>query len=171
MYSFTLEASTADNSQSSWTASGLPDGLALEGPAITGTPTVYGEFEITVTVTNEYGTDTKTFTLRIYDISESLNRNAPEITSSAPTSTGKFAGTPKQTGEFVFTVSAANNSGTRSETVTLIILDVPASMLMFERVCSSPFIVRISFLRTLADYMASVQLSNMTFDARVSELS
>ncbi|MBQ7733065.1 MAG: putative Ig domain-containing protein [Synergistaceae bacterium] len=178
MYTFTLEAS--GTGQSSWTASGLPDGLTLEGMTITGTPAVYGEFEVIITVTNETGTDTRTFTLKIYDVSESLNRNAPEITSGAPadgyykrfyshtftargqtpitwhlsgnvpegleidSGTGRFSGSPKQTGEFAFTVSAANKSGTRSETVKLRVLDVPASMLMYERVCSDPLVLRLS---------------------------
>ena len=166
-----------------WQISGLPEGLTLEGSTITGTPNVFGEFEITINVKNDSGSDSKTFTLKIYSLHQRSDRNAPEITSRAPsdgyykrfyshkfTARGKapitwqvsgdvppgleidselgtFSGVPAQTGEFIFTVTAANNSGLRSQNVTLKILDVPASMILFEKICSDPFVIKISELK------------------------
>lgn len=180
-YNALLEAS--GSGESSWTASGLPEGLTLEGSTITGTPNVFGEFEITINVKNDSGSDSKTFTLKIYSLHQRSDRNAPEITSRAPsdgyykrfyshkftargkapitwqvsgdvppgleidTELGMFSGVPAQTGEFIFTVTAANNSGLRSQNVTLKILDVPASMILFEKICSDPFVIKISELK------------------------
>jgi len=43
----------------------LPSGLSLSGDAISGAPTESGEFTITVTATNDAGSDTKEFTITI----------------------------------------------------------------------------------------------------------
>ena len=63
-YTATLEA-TGNNI--TWSASGLPNGLALDptNGTITGTPTTEGKFPVTVTATNSAGSDSKQFTLNI----------------------------------------------------------------------------------------------------------
>ena len=53
-YSATLTAS-GGVPQYAWSASGLPDGLALNGDTISGTPTTEGSYSVAVTVTDSKG--------------------------------------------------------------------------------------------------------------------
>ncbi len=53
----------ASGSPTSYSASGLPAGLALSGNSISGTPTQTGTFNVTLTATNSLGSTTTTLTL------------------------------------------------------------------------------------------------------------
>ena len=57
----------ADNNPTSWSVTNgtLPNGLTLENGTISGTPTAAGTYSFTVTATNDYGSDSKEFTLTI----------------------------------------------------------------------------------------------------------
>ncbi|WP_295658332.1 putative Ig domain-containing protein, partial [uncultured Nocardioides sp.] len=71
----------------SWQAAGLPAGLALEGSTITGTPTVVGTSEVTLTVTDSTATprtDTETFTITVSGPPET--RSIAEIQGTGPAS-------------------------------------------------------------------------------------
>lgn len=58
---------TATNSPTSYNATGLPTGLSVNTStgAITGTPSVSGTFNVTITATNGSGTDTKTLVITL----------------------------------------------------------------------------------------------------------
>ncbi|QKF07500.1 BspA family leucine-rich repeat surface protein [Berryella wangjianweii] len=118
---------------------GLPDGLGYD-PAtgsIAGTPTVSGDFPVTVTVTNEEGeTDTSTFNLhvkpkaptaaRIDDqvgrvgepVGVPVNAENGDVTVTGlpdglgyDPATGSIAGTPTASGDFPVTVKVTNPEG------------------------------------------------------------
>lgn len=56
---------TATNSPVSFTATGLPPGLRIDGPVISGTPTTAGTFNTSITATNATGSDTRTLVITI----------------------------------------------------------------------------------------------------------
>jgi large repetitive protein len=64
-YTETLTA-TGGGSQT-WSATGLPAGLAVNGSSITGTPTTAGNYPITVTVNNGSSSKSAQFTLQVID--------------------------------------------------------------------------------------------------------
>jgi large repetitive protein len=64
-YTETLSASGGGNQ--TWSASGLPAGLALSGNQITGTPTTAGNYTVTVSVTNGTTTKSSQFPLQVID--------------------------------------------------------------------------------------------------------
>jgi hypothetical protein len=74
-YSDDLEA-TGGSAPYTWTATGLPNGLAINGTQIEGTPTEAGTFTISVTVTDGAGTHaTKNLQLTISDNATILSGN------------------------------------------------------------------------------------------------
>jgi hypothetical protein len=139
---------TAANAPTSFSATGLPPGLALNSGtgAITGTPTTPGTFNATITATNTAGSDTDplVFTIAL---------GAPVITSAttagggigvpfsyqitatnSPTSfgatglpggltintaTGLISGTPAVSGTFNATISATNATATATQALTI----------------------------------------------------
>jgi hypothetical protein len=64
-YTETLAASGGGNQ--SWSATGLPPGLAVSGSAITGTPTTAGNYTVTVTVNNGTSSKSAQLTLQVIE--------------------------------------------------------------------------------------------------------
>jgi hypothetical protein len=64
-YTETLTASGGGSQ--TWSATGLPAGLAVSGSTITGTPTTAGNYTVTVSVNNGTSTKSAQFTLQIID--------------------------------------------------------------------------------------------------------
>ena len=64
-YTETLSASGGGSQ--TWSATGLPAGLAVSGSTITGTPTTAGNYPVTVSVNNGTSTKSAQFTLQIID--------------------------------------------------------------------------------------------------------
>jgi uncharacterized protein YhjY with autotransporter beta-barrel domain len=146
---------TATNSPTSFTASPLPQGLSMSASgAISGTPTLNGTVNTTITATNAAGTDTRTLVFTIsatapvitsgqtasgttgqtfnYQITASnlpLSFNAIGLPAglSVNTATGLISGTPAAGGSYKISVTATNATGTASQAVTITIgLVVPA---------------------------------------------
>ena len=75
---FTYTATASGSPSISFAITGLPPGLTFSGSSITGSPTLTGTFNSTLTATNSNGTDTKTLVITI---------NAdPKITMNLPDS-------------------------------------------------------------------------------------
>jgi len=145
---------TSNPPASSFTATGLPAGLSLNGAVISGTPTVTGPFSITLSASNSTG-QTGTATLSL-----TVNATAPVITSatSATATVGQpfsytitsnpaaasftanglpaglslngavISGTPTAAGSFAIALSATNSTGqtgTTSLTLTVNNATVP----------------------------------------------
>jgi hypothetical protein len=64
-YTETLTASGGGNQ--TWSATGLPAGLAVSGSTITGTPTTAGDYTVTVTVNNGTSSKSAQFTLQVIE--------------------------------------------------------------------------------------------------------
>lgn len=99
-YTATFTA-TCDGSpcpSSTWTITGLPDGLYQNGQNILGTPTTLGTYAITVTVSNSYGTTDKNYTIVITN---------PPITFSTTTIPTALVGQA-----YSATITATGGSGT-----------------------------------------------------------
>jgi fibronectin type 3 domain-containing protein len=144
-FSYQIKAS---NSPTSYAASGLPAGLSVNTITglISGTPTVSGNFNATISATNVGGTGSATCAI-------TLAPPPPVITSSASagcslggslsyqttasnsptsygasglpsglsvnTSTGSISGTPTASGTYNATISATNSGGTGSATLAI----------------------------------------------------
>lgn len=141
---------TASNFPTSYGAASLPPGLSINAAtgAITGTPTLNGTFNSTITATNATATDSKTlvFTIALsapaitsastasgttgaafsYQITAS-NTPTSYAASGLPagvsvnTGTGLISGTPTAGGTFNASVSATNATATANQTVTITI--------------------------------------------------
>lgn len=83
-YSFTLGVTGTIDSYS-W--SGLPTGITASGGVLSGTPTVYGTFTVTATVTNTGGFATKTFSFVVDQALSSVTINPSVIRTHGPVST------------------------------------------------------------------------------------
>jgi len=151
-YSLGLAADGGGTQTWSLASGALPDGLALSGSAITGTPTKAGDFTFTVKVSDGSRTATKTFTLSVRDNLAITPLPAPPqsevgiafkplnlvATGGAPTkswsaaglpaglvfdaASASITGTPTAAGSFVVKVTVTDNEG-RSAT-----LDVPLTV-------------------------------------------
>ncbi len=144
---------TASNNATSFGATGLPGGLTVNTATglISGTPTVSGNFSVTISATNSGGTGNATVLLSI----ASAPLSAPAITSSASangtvgsafsyqitasnnatsfgatglpaglmvnTATGLISGTPTASGNFIVALTATNISGTVTAPLKLVI--------------------------------------------------
>ncbi len=73
--------------------SGLPDGLALDGNTISGTPTQIGLFEVDITATNVDGSDTATLALNLIMPQTGRIGIAPLGTTVEPGGTTQFVAT------------------------------------------------------------------------------
>lgn len=86
-----------------FTASGLPAGLALNGDTISGTPASSGQTQVTLTATNAAGSDTKTLLLTI---AHGDTGNKAPVFASAPTATPN----PAKAGQAVQFAAQATDS-------------------------------------------------------------
>ena len=143
----------ASGNPTSYSAATLPPGLALDAASgiISGTPTVLGTTNVTITATNLGGTDTKTLTIIVIAeppvITSSLNlkltrnvvmtnyqivaTNNPTVYAGTPlpagltinNNNGIISGTPTALGVTNVIIKATNSGGT--DTKTLVITVVP----------------------------------------------
>ena len=151
-YSLQLEATGSPTI--TWSAVNLPEGLSIDSETgeISGTPTEEGTFKFTVTASNGKSAK-KTLTLTVAAIPEITDdiisegdaeesyKYTLEYTGTSPvkftlsegslpnglklSSAGKISGTPKESGEFTFTVTASNSGGSSSKEITIIINAAP----------------------------------------------
>lgn len=141
-------AITATRSPTSYGATGLPAGLSINTGtgAITGTPSVNGSFNVSISATNAYGTGSATLGVTLASgipvITSSLSASGTQgsafsysiTASNSPTSygasglpsglsintgTGAITGTPSVSGTVNVTISATNATGTGSATLVL----------------------------------------------------
>lgn len=140
---------TASNSPTSFGASGLPAGLSVNGSGlISGSPTVSGVFNATVSATNAGGTGNLgvtitinlvapvitssnmtsgnggqafTYTITASNLPASFNATGLPTGLSVNTGTGLISGTPTQTGVFNVMTSATNTAGTGNQALTMTI--------------------------------------------------
>ena len=63
--SYTYPLSSSGSGTRTWTASGLPAGLAVNGNSISGTPTAAGDFTVTITVSNGSTSKSRQLQLKI----------------------------------------------------------------------------------------------------------
>lgn len=150
-FSYQIEAT---NSPTSYAASNLPTGLTIDIATglISGTPTVSGTRNVTISATNALGTDSKTLAITVSAppaITSSLAGSAIYIDSAytyqitasgspAPTSygatglpdgltidpaSGLISGTPTSAGTATIEISATNTVGTATGSFTLMVLD------------------------------------------------
>jgi len=151
-FSYAIKAS---NSPTSFGASGLPAGLIVNAVTglITGTPTVSGNFDVTISAVNASGTGTAVLKLKVnppppvvsgdgatrsgivgnnfsYQVEASNSpisyaaKGLPAGLKIAP-KTGLINGKPTKAGSFTVSISAKNASGTGRATLNLIILAAP----------------------------------------------
>ncbi|MES2658666.1 MAG: putative Ig domain-containing protein [Verrucomicrobiota bacterium] len=80
-FSYTIAAT---NTPTSFTATGLPSNLSINTSTgvISGTPTVIGSSNVTITATNAHGTDTETLVITIASNLAKLSLNKPATASS-----------------------------------------------------------------------------------------
>lgn len=147
---------TASNSPTSFGATGLPSGLVLNSSTgkITGMPDIAnyadGQYTVTITASNTYGSDAKTLTLTITDGEPTITsaktatayqgayfsytisheNDATSFTASGLPSgltldatTGLISGVPDESGSFTVTLTATNTMGTDNEILTLTVID------------------------------------------------
>src|SRR5206468_1256371 len=141
---------TATNSPTSFGATGLPAGLALNATTglISGTPTSAGASTVTLSATNAGGTGTQTLAVTITPATPTVTITAPAnnqvgvafsyqmTATNSPTSfgatglpaglalnatTGFISGTPTSAGASTVTLSATNAGGTGTQTLAVTI--------------------------------------------------
>jgi len=144
---------TATGNPNTYGAVGLPTGLALSGPVISGTPTTAGTTEVTISASNGIGTADATLIIGIstvpgapailskllavgtknFPLSYAIianNNPTSYISTSLPagltlgTDTGLISGTPTVSGSFDVVIAASNDVGTAVATLRIAIADV-----------------------------------------------
>lgn len=128
-----------------WSAEGLPEGLTFTNGIITGKAKTKGTYPVTVTVSNSAGNNTKILSIDVhavmpvfgttslpawiwhkaYSTTITMKKGTKPITLEIDgelpdgltfdADTWTLSGTPKEAGEFTFTVTASNNAGTVSK--------------------------------------------------------
>ncbi|HEY3320228.1 MAG TPA: putative Ig domain-containing protein [Planctomycetota bacterium] len=144
---------TASNSPTSFGAEGLPDGLFMN-PAtgvISGTPTLFGVYNVPVTATNASGTDAEILVITINQIPPTITSplnvtglkaqlfvyqiqttgSQPQQYDAAPLpawltlNSNVLSGTPPDSGLFSFTISASNQASTATKTLNITVMEPP----------------------------------------------
>lgn len=87
-FSYTITSSGSPSI--TYDASGLPAGLSFNGQTISGVPTSAGTYSVTITASNECGSDTETLVIIISPIGVCVAANFPAFTS--PTSANGIVG-------------------------------------------------------------------------------
>ncbi len=186
-FSYTLTA--VGSPVISFTAAGLPAGLSIDANSgtISGIPTVVGSFNVMVTATNPYGTDSgKILVINIgksppkitsplsepggvaepftYTITAS---GSPTITFGAQNlppgltldiNTGIISGTPTTQGIFPVTIIAANTAGSDSRTLTITIAVNPPMI-------NSSLAVTASTIQNFSYVITAIGQPTLTFTA------
>jgi hypothetical protein len=157
VYGYTI---TATNSPTSYNATGLPPGLAVNTAtgAISGTPTANGTYNVTIAAANSGGVDSKTLVLTVtlppapvlsgsfttaaklrfpytYAITASNNPTSYNATGLPPgltinPATGAIIGAPTGLGTYLVTIAAANAGGVASTTLTIAVTKAPQDSLL-----------------------------------------
>ena len=147
-YSYTVTAS--GTKPITWSASDkIPTGLTIDPSTgeISGTPTAEGNYTFSVTATNSYGTDTKSYTMNVWDVpvvddtkitgyvgysmshQMTLSPSASatwSATGSLPaglslSKAGLISGKPTKAGTYTAALKAVSSAGTSEATVTFTI--------------------------------------------------
>lgn len=143
-HTFTLSSSSGKSPYTYAIASGLPSGLTLSSGVISGTPTQFGTYTFTVTVTDAAAkTASQTFTIVVYDVlsiaTTSFSNGAAGISYTASlsaqgglspytfslvsgsipnglalASSGTISGTPAVAGPNIFMVQVSDSNGVTS---------------------------------------------------------
>ena len=153
---------TATNTPTSFGASGLPPGLAVDTATglISGTPTSFGKFFVGISATNHAGTGSAVLTLIVnppppvitsptsasgqqnvffsYQITAtndptSYNASGLPQGLSVDPSSGLISGTPTVSGTFNVTISATNDGGTGTATLTLTLASAGTTLVQFHQ--------------------------------------
>lgn len=148
---------TASNSPISFSATGLPGGLALNtaSGAITGTPTLYGSYAAKISATNANGTTTQNLSLTVAPVLPLITNNGSAsgragsafsyriMATNVPRSfaasglpagltlnatSGAITGIPASAGNTTVTLSATNPAGTVTKAITFVIVPQPPSI-------------------------------------------
>jgi hypothetical protein len=199
-FSYALAATGAPTS---FAAAGLPSGLSIDSLSgvISGTPTAFGIFVVTVSATNASGTSSAFVTIAItqvrpvitsslaatdiegmpfsYTITASNSPSAFNATGlpsglTFNTSTGVISGTPSAFGSFNVTINAGNSGGTDSETLALTISQ-PAPVITStgnaDTYMGVPFTYSIVATNSAASYAASGLPSGLSINTATGVIS
>ncbi|MCX6973028.1 MAG: putative Ig domain-containing protein [Verrucomicrobia bacterium] len=197
-FSYTIAAS---GSPSSYAATGLPAGLQVASSNITGTPTHSGSYNVALSATNDSGTGTATLRLEVapaFDIAPVITSNSSasgqvgvpfnyNITASGTVvsygaaglpnglgvnaTSGLVSGTPTQAGISAVSLSATNQGGTGTRSLTLSIsqastaLPEITSQTAAQGASGSQFLYRIEATNSPTSYGAEGLPSGLSLNA------